>query len=297
MKEKLLELTDTSNIYVSEPMNKHTTFKIGGAADYYITPLSVAELESVVKLCKSENIPYLIVGNGSNLLVSDKGIEGIVISTEKMTSVSVTGNRIYADAGLKLSALSSEATRNSLSGLEFAAGIPGTVGGGVFMNAGAYDGEMKNIISSVKVLRNGEIITLSNEDCFFGYRTSIFQKTKDIILGAEFNLFPGDKEEITIKIHELNARRKLKQPLEFPSAGSAFKRPEGHFAGKLIEDSGLRGFSVGGAQVSEKHCGFIINKGGATAADVLNLIKHIKTCVYVRFGVKLQEEVKFVGRR
>lgn len=293
----LKTLTNEKNIHVNEPMSKHTTFKIGGTADFYVCPETKNQLKDIIERLKKESLPFIVIGNGSNLLVSDKGIEGAVISTEKLTGINISGNSIYSDAGVKLSALASEATKSSLSGLEFAAGIPGTVGGGIFMNAGAYDGEIKNIVEFVRVLRNGQIIDLTPDLCFFGYRSSIFQSNGDIILGASFLLTPGDREEITAKIFELNSRRKLKQPLEFPSAGSAFKRPEGYFAGKLIEDSGLRGFSIGGAQVSEKHCGFIINKGGATASDVTELIKYIKTSVYIRYGVKLQEEIKVIGRR
>lgn len=293
----LQNLTDQKNILKSEPMSKHTSFKIGGNADYYITPSSITELKNIVSAFRSASLPFIVIGNGSNLLVSDKGIEGAVISTEKLLNLSVVNDTIYADSGVKLSVLATEATKNSLSGLEFSHGIPGTVGGAVYMNAGAYDGEIKNVITNATILRNGDVITLSADELCLGYRTSIFQTSDDIILGATFKLSPGNKEDISAKVYDFAARRKLKQPLEFPSAGSAFKRPEGYFAGKLIEDAGLRGFSVGGAQVSEKHCGFIINKGGATAADVLNLIKHIKASVYVRFGVKLHEEVKFIGRR
>ena len=293
----LKNLTDEKNIFQSEPMSKHTSFKIGGNADYYITPNTSDELRDIILQLNSSSIPYIVIGNGSNLLVSDSGIEGAVISTEKLLNLTVNENMVYADSGVKLSVLAAEATKHSLSGLEFAQGIPGSVGGAVFMNAGAYDGEMKNVIVSVTVLRNGEIITIPAEECLFGYRTSIFQKNADIILGATFILEKGNKDDIAAKVYDFASRRKLKQPLEFPSAGSAFKRPEGYFAGKLIQDCGLRGFSVGGAQVSEKHCGFIINKGGATASDVLNLIKHIKMSVYVKFGVKLQEEIKFIGRR
>lgn len=297
MIDALKTLTDEKNIMVCEPMSKHTTFRIGGEADIFLSPSTLEELESIISMLKKESFPFIVIGNGSNLLVSDSGIEGAVICTENLTGIKTSGNTIFAECGIKLSALASEATKLSLSGLEFAAGIPGTLGGAVFMNAGAYDGEMKNIIKSVKVLQNGTIVDIPAEMCGFGYRHSIFQQTEEVILGAEIELIPGAKDDITAKIHDLAARRKLKQPLEFPSAGSTFKRPEGYFAGKLIEDSGLRGFQLGGAQVSEKHCGFIINKGGATAADVQNLIKHIKTSVFVRFGVKLQSEIRFIGRR
>lgn len=287
----------TQNVIENEPMSLHTTFRIGGNADIFVTPANISELENIVRELNSRSVSYFVVGNGSNLLVSDNGIDGVVISTENLNSVEIQETEIYADAGLKLSSLSSAATKNSLSGLEFAGGIPGTVGGAVYMNAGAYDGEIKNVISFVRVIHNGKITDVQAEDCEFGYRKSVFQRTGDIILGASFKLTPGNSDEIHSKVIELNTRRKLKQPLEFPSAGSVFKRPEGHFAGKLIQDAGLGGFSIGGAQVSEKHCGFIINKGGATAEDVLNLIKHIKMSVYVRFGVKLQEEIRFIGRR
>ncbi|MFA7636496.1 MAG: UDP-N-acetylmuramate dehydrogenase [Monoglobales bacterium] len=291
------KITSAKNILINEPMSRHTTFKIGGNADYYITPESVDELAGILRQLKEHSVPHMVVGNGSNLLVSDDGIEGAVISTEKITNITVTGNEIYADAGAKLSALASEATKNSLSGLEFAAGIPGSVGGGIYMNAGAYDGELKDTINFVRIIREGEIVDLPCEKCNFGYRSSIFQSSGDIIIGASFSLTPGDYSEIIAKVHDLSARRKQKQPLEFPSAGSIFKRPEGHFAGKLIQDCGLKGFSIGGAQISDKHCGFIINKGGATAKDVTELIKYIKTEVYVKFGVKIQEEIKLIGRR
>lgn len=293
----LKRITDEKNIHLSEPMSKHTTFKLGGEADIYITPTSSDELINIISVLKEHGIKYMIIGNGSNLLVSDKGIEGAVVSTEKLTSISVSGNSITADAGVKLSALASESSKNSLAGLEFAGGIPGTVGGAVFMNAGAYENEIKNVILSVTALIDGNVVTLKNEECEFGYRKSIFQNNNSVILSAQFSLAEGNKDDILFKMHNYATRRKEKQPLELPSAGSVFKRPQGHFAGKLIEDSGLRGFSIGGAQVSEKHCGFIVNKGGATASDVLTLIKHIKTVVYVRFGVKLCEEIKFIGRR
>ncbi len=297
MIEILKAFTDEKNILINEPMSKHTTFRIGGNADFFVCPANTKELEMIVSELKNRSLPYIVIGNGSNLLVSDKGIDGAVICTENLTDITVAGNSIYADSGVKLSALASEATKNSLSGLEFAAGIPGTVGGGVFMNAGAYDGELQNVIEFVRVLRDGKVVDLTPDLCLFGYRSSVFQLSEDIILGASFSLIPGNKDDISAKIHDFAARRKLKQPLEFPSAGSAFKRPEGYFAGKLIDDSGLRGFSIGGAQVSEKHCGFIINKGGATSADVVELIKYIKTSVYVRFGVKLHEEIRLIGRR
>lgn len=287
----------TNNVVQNEPMSLHTTFKIGGNADIFIAPSTITELQNIISELKDSAVPYIVIGNGSNLLVSDKGIEGAVICTENLNSFEVTETKIYADAGLKLSALASAATKNSLSGLEFAAGIPGSVGGAVFMNAGAYDGEIKNVVDYVRVLYDGEIIDIPVEKCCFGYRKSLFQQPGYVVLGACFSLDFGNKDEIQSKVLELNTRRKLKQPLEFPSAGSVFKRPEGHFAGKLIEDARLGGFSMGGAQVSEKHCGFIINRGGATAGDVLNLIKHIKMSVYVNFGVRLQEEIKFVGRR
>lgn len=287
----------SDNVRQQEPMNKHTTFRIGGPADFYLCPHSTKEVQEVVEICKEENLPYFILGNGSNLLVSDKGYRGVVIQLWKnFSDITVTGCCIQAKAGALLSKVAGEALEAGLTGMEFASGIPGTIGGAAFMNAGAYGGEMKDIIKSVKVLdENGEIQILQKEELKMGYRTSIVKEKGYTVLGVELELAKGNPEEIRNKMEDLKKRRTTKQPLEMPSAGSTFKRPEGYFAGKLIMDSGLRGFSVGGAQVSEKHCGFVVNKGGATAMDVLTLIQEVQKKVKEVFGVELETEVRFLG--
>ena len=286
------------NVYTNESMKKHTTFRIGGNADYFLIPENTSELQSAIKICRANNIPYFILGNGSNILVSDKGIEGAVISTEKLNTIEVYEDTIYAQAGAKLSKTASIAAENSLSGFETLSGIPGTVGGAVFMNAGAYGGEIKDVALEVYAIdENGNEKTFSNSECNFGYRSSVFSSGEYIITGAKFRLRTKDKDEITAQMRDYAERRRDRQPLSFPSAGSTFKRPEGYFAGKLIQDSGLRGFSIGGAAVSEKHCGFVVNTGNATCSDVVNLIDYIKKCVYERFGVMLHEEVRIIGRK
>ena len=286
------------NVYTNESMKKHTTFRIGGNADYFLIPENTSELQSAIKICRANNIPYFILGNGSNILVSDKGIEGAVISTEKLNTIEVYEDTIYAQAGAKLSKTASIAAENSLSGFETLSGIPGTVGGAVFMNAGAYGGEIKDVALEVYAIdENGNEKTFSNSECNFGYRSSVFSSGEYIITGAKFRLRTKDKDEITAQMRDYAERRRDRQPLSFPSAGSTFKRPEGYFAGKLIQDSGLRGFSIGGAAVSEKHCGFVVNTGNATCSDVVNLIDYIKKCVYEKFGVMLHEEVRIIGRK
>ncbi len=286
------------NVYTNESMKKHTTFRIGGNADYFLIPENTSELQSAIKICRANNIPYFILGNGSNILVSDKGIEGAVISTEKLNTIEVYEDTIYAQAGAKLSKTASIAAENSLSGFETLSGIPGTVGGAVFMNAGAYGGEIKDVALEVYAIdENGNEKTFSNSECNFGYRSSIFSSGEYIITGAKFRLRTKDKDEITAQMRDYAERRRDRQPLSFPSAGSTFKRPEGYFAGKLIQDSGLRGFAIGGAAVSEKHCGFVVNTGNATCSDVVNLIDYIKKCVYEKFGVMLHEEVRIIGRK
>ena len=286
------------NVYTNESMKKHTTFRIGGNADYFLIPENTSELQSAIKICRANNIPYFILGNGSNILVSDKGIEGAVISTEKLNTIEVYEDTIYAQAGAKLSKTASIAAENSLSGFETLSGIPGTVGGAVFMNAGAYGGEIKDVALEVYAIdENGNEKTFSNSECNFGYRSSVFSSGEYIITGAKFRLRTKDKDEITAQMRDYAERRRDRQPLSFPSAGSTFKRPEGYFAGKLIQDSGLRGFAIGGAAVSEKHCGFVVNTGNATCSDVVNLIDYIKKCVYERFGVMLHEEVRIIGRK
>ena len=278
-------------------MSRHTTFRIGGPADFYLCPHSTNEVQEIVEICKEEKLPYFVLGNGSNLLVSDKGYRGVVIQLWKnFSDITVKDCCIQAKAGALLSKVAAEALEAGLTGMEFASGIPGTIGGAAFMNAGAYGGEMKDIIKSVKVLdTQGEVRVLPKEELKMGYRTSIVKEKGYTVFSVELELTRGNQEEIRNTMEDLKERRTSKQPLEMPSAGSTFKRPEGYFAGKLIMDSGLRGFSVGGAQVSEKHCGFVVNKGGATAMDVLNLIREVQRRVKEQFGVDLETEVRFLG--
>ena len=287
----------SDNVKLQEPMSKHTTFRIGGPADFYLCPHSTKEVQQTVQICKEENLPYFILGNGSNLLVSDKGYRGAIIQLWKnFSDISVKDCCITAKAGALLSKVAAEALEEGLTGMEFASGIPGTIGGAVFMNAGAYGGEMKDIIKEVKVLDDqGEVRVLSNEEMKLGYRTSIVKEKGYTVLSAVLQLKKGDVSVIRETMEDLKNRRTSKQPLDMPSAGSTFKRPEGYFAGKLIMDSGLRGFSVGGAQVSEKHCGFVVNKGGATAEDVTALIREVQRRVKEKFGVELETEVRFLG--
>jgi len=294
---QLIQIIDEERVLLDEPMKKHTTFRVGGNADYFVIPRTTEEVKGVVTLCQKENLPYYILGNGSNLLVGDKGYRGIIIQIYKeMNKITVDGDRINAQAGALLSKVGSVALDAELTGFEFAAGIPGAVGGAVVMNAGAYGGEMKDILASATVLtEDGEVLKLTNEKLELGYRTSIIAKKNYIVLEAEYQLQRGDKTEIRAKMDELKTKRVTKQPLEYPSAGSTFKRPEGYFAGKLIQDAGLRGFQVGGAQVSEKHCGFVINKGDATAADIVELMNQVSEKVFQEFGVTLEPEVKRLG--
>ncbi|MDO5539668.1 MAG: UDP-N-acetylmuramate dehydrogenase [Eubacteriales bacterium] len=295
---KLCEIAGTENVLIGEPMKKHTTFRIGGPADYFVLPHTKEELAAVISVCKRENVPWFILGNGSNLLVSDDGVRGAVIQLYKnYNDINIEGNCVRAQAGASNSVVAHRALEASLAGYEFAAGIPGTVGGAVVMNAGAYGGEMKDILLEVTVLdENGEFLVLKNEELELGYRTSIISKKGYVVVEAVFGLAAGNEDKIRGRMEELKNQRVSKQPLEYPSAGSTFKRPEGYFAGKLIMDAGLRGFSAGGAQVSEKHCGFVINKGDATAEDVINLIKEVQRIVYEKFDVHLETEVKFLGK-
>lgn len=297
IENKFCNCLGSDNVKQQEPMSRHTTFRIGGPADFYLCPHSTKEVQEIVEICKEENLPYFVLGNGSNLLVSDKGYRGVVIQLWKnFSDITVKDCCIQAKAGALLSKVAAEALEAGLTGMEFASGIPGTIGGAAFMNAGAYGGEMKDIIKSVKVLdTQGEVRVLPKEELKMGYRTSIVKEKGYTILSVELELSKGNREEIRNTMEDLKERRTSKQPLEMPSAGSTFKRPEGYFAGKLIMDSGLRGFSVGGAQVSEKHCGFVVNKGGATAMDVLNLIREVQRRVKEQFGVDLETEVRFLG--
>lgn len=278
-------------------MKNHVTFRVGGPADFFVTPKNYEELSWVLKCCAKYEMPCYIMGNGSNLLVSDQGYRGVVIQLfRQLNDIQCEGNVIRAQAGALLSAVANRALEEKLTGFEFAAGIPGTLGGACVMNAGAYGGEMKDVLKSVAVLtREGERITLQKNELELGYRTSIIAKKNYIVLEAEIELEVGDAEEIKAVMDDLKERRTTKQPLEYPSAGSTFKRPEGYFAGKLIQESGLQGFQVGGAQVSEKHCGFVINKDQATAADIAELIRQVQDRVEEKFGVRLETEVKRLG--
>ncbi len=284
------------NVLFDEPMKKHTTFKIGGNADIFIMPKNAGEVIESIKMCEKYELPFYIIGNGSNLLVGDGGFNGTIIQIFKnMGNIQVCGNVIKAEGGALLSSVSRNALNAGLTGLEFASGIPGTVGGGVCMNAGAYGGEMKDVVSRVTVLKDGGIFELSNYDAGFEYRNSRILKERSVVLETEMTLKKGDSDEINKKMLEFSRLRSEKQPLEFPSAGSTFKRPEGYFAGKLIMDSGLKGYSVGDAAVSEKHCGFVVNKGNATARDVLTLIEDVKRIVNDKFGVMLETEIRLIG--
>lgn len=295
--EKLCDLLGAEQVLKDEPMSRHTTFRVGGPSDYFVVPRSTGEIRDTIAICRQEGVPYYILGNGSNLLVGDKGYRGVVIQIYKnLNQIRTEGNLIYAQAGALLSKVAAEALEHSLKGLEFASGIPGTLGGAIMMNAGAYGGEMKQVIERAVVLtQDGEIKTLSLEELELGYRTSIIARENYVVLEAVIRLEKGDAEEIRSYMEELKNKRVTKQPLEYPSAGSTFKRPEGFFAGKLIEDAGLRGFQVGNAQVSEKHCGFVINKGGATAAEIVSLMEQVADKVEANAGVRLEPEVKRIG--
>ena len=285
-----------SGIFMEEPMKKHTTFRVGGPADVLVQPDETA-LAAILALCRQYYVPYSFIGNGSNLLVGDKGIRGVVIEmTDPMGNIEVHGTKITAQAGAMLSKIANTAASNGLGGMEFAAGIPGSVGGAVVMNAGAYGGEMKDIIERVYVLdENGAQLELDRDALDLGYRHSCIPDKKYIVTKVVLELVPRDEVEIRSKMKDLNEKRAEKQPLQYPSAGSTFKRPEGYFAGKLIMDAGLRGYQVGGAQVSEKHCGFVINKGDATAADICQLMRDVSDKVQAQFGVVLEPEVKMIG--
>ena len=297
MLEKLQKILGEEKVLVNEPMASHTTFRIGGPADYFAVPETVEELEKVLNICKEEQTPYFILGNGSNLLVGDQGFRGVVIQLYKnFDGIKIEGTKVTARAGAMLVRVAKEAGKAGLTGLEFASGIPGTIGGAMVMNAGAYGGEMKDVVTAVTVLtKDGEVKTLTGEEMNFRYRGSVVEDDGMIVLEAGMELKEGDLEEIQARMAELTVQRKTKQPIENPSAGSTFKRPEGYFAGKLIQDAGLHGFQVGGAQVSEKHCGFVINAGGATAADVMNLMQQVSDKVKEQFGVTLEPEVKRIG--
>ena len=297
--EKLAEYCgDIKAGYVTgESMACHTSFKIGGPADIFITVSSKQQLSALLKKCKELEVPYMIIGKGSNLLVSDKGIEGAVISLSGIDFIRADGEKIICGAGAALSEVCRAALDNSLSGLEFAYGIPGSVGGAIYMNAGAYGGQMSDVVISAECIsRDGGTVCVGLSEMEFGYRTSLFRRSGLTVVSAEFSLKKADKAVIEEKMNDYISRRKSKQPLEYPSGGSFFKRPEGNFAGALIEKCGLKGFSVGGAAVSEKHAGFIINKGGATCDDVVRLGRSVSDRVFEKEGIRLEPEVIFIGR-
>lgn len=294
---KLTEVIPEDAVLLDEPMKNHTTIKTGGLADIMVMPQSITEIQSIIKICKENSVPYFIMGKGSNLLVSDKGMRCAVVKLgDRFAKITVDGNNVIAQAGVLLSVLSEKIMEKNLKGFEFAGGIPGTLGGATAMNAGAYGGEMKDIIKSVRVLnREGEIMVIPSEELEFGYRTSIIQTRNYIVLDVKMGFEKGNYEEIAETIKDLTEMRNTKQPIHLPSCGSVFKRPAGHFAGKLIEDSGLKGKKVGGAKVSKLHGGFIVNIDNATTNDVLDLIKLIQRTVKSKFGVQLETEVKIIG--
>ncbi len=295
--KKLTSVLGEERVLIDELMSNHTSFKIGGPADVMVFPSNSTQLGEIIKLFINSKTPYLVMGNGTNLLVSDKGIRGVVIKIyNNMDNYSVYGEYMELEAGMLISKASKIALQHSLSGLEFAEGIPGTVGGAVTMNAGAYIGEMAMVVHQTDYMdANGNIITVTGQEHDFSYRTSIIQKTKGIVLKTRLKLNKGDSSKIEELMNDFNFKRRDKQPLEWPSAGSVFKRPKGYFVGKLIDDCGLRGYSIGGAKISDKHSGFIINTGDATCKDVFELIKHIQSTVKERFGVELEPELRIVG--
>ena len=295
--EALREAAGAQCILEQESMKKHTTFRIGGPADIFAVPDTIEKAAKIIGICREQKVPFYVIGNGSNLLVSDQGYRGVVVQVYKnLSAIEIKGDIITAQAGAMLSVIAKKAMAASLTGFEFASGIPGTVGGAAVMNAGAYGGEMKQVLTEVTVLtREGELRRIPSEELKLGYRYSVIPEKGWIVLEAKLKLHRGDYDMIKARMDELKEKRVEKQPLELPSAGSTFKRPEGYFAGKLIMDAGLRGFSVGGAQVSEKHCGFVVNTGEATAKDVRDLIREVSRQVKTKFGVELEPEVKMLG--
>lgn len=297
MANNLMQEFPDIQILKDEPLSKYTNTKTGGPADWLAFPKDVAEVQKLVQFADANAMPLTVIGNASNLIVRDGGIEGLTMILTQMNGIQVEGNRVIAQAGASYIETTKAARDHSLTGLEFAAGIPGSVGGAIFMNAGAYGGETKNVVSEVTaMLPDGTIKHYNNEELDFGYRHSAVQDNRGIVLEAVFDLKLGDQAEITALMDDLNARRAAKQPLELPSCGSVFKRPEGYFAGKLIHDAGLQGYTSGGAQVSTKHAGFIVNVDHGTATDYLNVIHHVQATVKEKFGVSLETEVRIIGR-
>ena len=287
---------DENDIKIDEKLSSYVNFKVGGPADILLIPKSKEQVIKSVEVCKENKIPFYLIGNGSNILVRDGGFRGVVISLKEVNTIIVDGDKIEAECGAMLKAVSDKAMENSLTGFEFACGIPGTIGGAVFMNAGAYDGEIAHVIESAEIIdEECNIVRLSNKDLDFGYRSSIVMKKGYTVLSAVFKLEKGQVKTIKELVDDLTNKRETKQPLEYPSAGSTIKRPTGYFAGKLIQDAGLKGYSIGGAAVSEKHSGFVINKGNATAKDITDLIKYIQDEVKRQFGVELHPEVRIIG--
>ncbi|MDY5181533.1 UDP-N-acetylmuramate dehydrogenase [Butyribacter sp.] len=299
--KKLIDINGEKQVAESEPMSRHTTFRIGGPAKVFVSPDNIEKIIKTIELLKNEKCDYFILGNGSNILAADEGYDGVVVSTENLKNLNIEREEsnetfIYAEAGVMLSRAAVLASESSLTGLEFAGGIPGTVGGAVSMNAGAYGGEIKDIIVSADVLMSdGTVVKLTRDELELSYRSSIVQKEKMIVLSAEFALKKGNKSEILDKMKDFSQRRRDKQPLEYASAGSTFKRPEGYFAGKLIDDAGLRGYRVGNVMVSDKHCGFVVNMGGGTCEEVKAVINHVREEVDKQFGVTLEMEVRKLG--
>lgn len=295
--KKLIDVNGEGLVFKNEPLKKHTSFKIGGPADLLVTPNSEETLSQTLKAIDETKIPCFIMGNGSNLLVSDKGYRGVIVKiADQMQSFEIEEERVTVEAGMLLSALSRQILEAQLAGFEFASGIPGTVGGAVFMNAGAYDGEFKDVVEWVRVMdRQGKVKTYQNREMDFSYRHSILEETEEIVIACGLLLKKGNYETIKAKIDDFTEKRTTKQPLQLPSAGSTFKRPEGYFAGKLIDDAGLRGIQLGGAQVSQLHCGFVVNVDNATCKDVLDLIAVVQKVVLDKFNVPLETEVRLFG--
>ena len=297
MVKRLASMLGEERVLINELMSKHTSFKIGGPADVMVIPGSVAQLGEAVRFFAGSGIRYTVMGNGTNLLVSDRGIRGVVVKIyDNMDKCTVMGDTMEIEAGRLIASAAKIALEHCLTGLEFAEGIPGTVGGAVTMNAGAYIGEMSMVVSETEFMdAKGDVITVCGEEHSFSYRSSIIQKEKGIVLKTRLKLNKGEYQTIKVKMEEFNFKRRDKQPLEWPSAGSVFKRPEGHFVGKLIDGCGLRGFAVGGAQISDKHSGFIINRGNATSEEVLKLIEHIQKTVAGKYSVQLEPEIRIIG--
>ena len=298
LKKEMISFLDARSLFnkikINENLKTHSYLKIGGNADYYFEPESIDDLKYIIHFFNNLNIPIFIIGSGSNLIIRDGGFRGLVINLKNLNRIEINNNYITAYAGVKLTKVSSVALNNSLKGLEFACGIPGTVGGAIIMNAGAYGNEIKDVLDELLILRNNELIKLKKDDILFDYRkTSLY--SDDIVIYAVFKLEHGNKQEIIDRVKYLQEQRSLKQPLDYPSCGSVFKRPKGYFAGKLIQDCGLQGFRIGDAEVSLKHANFILNKGNATSRDYIAVLEHVRNEVYNKMGILLEEEVKIIG--